>query len=333
MRMYFTLMMPFFLIASIAAQPKKDLYIIDFHNDKEYNSILGKNVANEFENSLQLCKGKYRIIPRMKYQRQLEEKTFEYTKRFLQEEGIDYVIYGDIFHDDNSKTFNIEYIFEEVNTGSIILIEGISFDHIGKLVNVNIRKNAIEEKLINDEELCKRFSDKITNPTIIDEDATAKVDATDIMDKDSDGDGVPDALDKEPNTPIAATVDERGVEVFVQAKGADTWKEKEKNIIFDMLPDLPEISFNPGDSEFSEEAYMQLDQMAKLMKMYPVMVVRLEGIDAENETLAAERATKIKDFLIKNYRLPEKRFVTKTTIEAETPPKVIATVAKEMMNF
>ena len=105
--------MSFFITVSIMAQSKKDLYIIDFHNAKEYNSILGKNVANEFENSLQLCKGKYRIIPRMKYQRQLEEKTFEYTKRFLEKQGIDYVVYGDIFHDDNSKHFTIEYIFED----------------------------------------------------------------------------------------------------------------------------------------------------------------------------------------------------------------------------
>lgn len=320
------------MTVSVLAQQKKDLYIIDFHNAKEYNSILGKNVANEFENSLQLCKGKYRIIPRMKYQRQLEEKTFEYTKRFLEKEGIDYVVYGDIFHDDNSKHFTIEYIFEEVSTGSIILIETINFDHISKLVNASNRKQAIENKLKDDEELCKRFSDRPSQPTIIDEDAVAKTEA-DLLKKDSDDDGVPDALDKEPNTPIGATVDERGVEVLTQAKGGSSWEQKEKNEVFEMLPDFPEIAFDDGKSEFNDDTYMKLDQIARIMKMYPIVIVKLEGLDTQNETLAIERSDKIKAFLVKNYRIPEKRFVTESKIDSDAKSKVVVTLDLEKMNF
>jgi len=320
MKLSFTLIMSFFLTVAIFAQQKKDLYIIDFHNAKEYNSILGKNVANEFENSLQLCKGKYRIIPRMKYQRQLEEKTFEYTKRFLEKEGIDYVVYGDIFHDDNSKHFTIEYIFEEVSTGSIILIETINFDHISKLVNASNRKEAIIDKLKNDEELCKRFSERPIKPTIIDEDAVART-PLNSMEQDDDNDGVPNVLDKEPNTPIGATVNERGEEQLSQAKGGSSisiqaksqtpWQKKEEEAILKNIPDLPEIAFNDGESELNDGIYMKLDQMAQIMKSYPNIVVKMEGKDPSDETLTFERSKKIKDFLMKHYRIEEDKFFTK----------------------
>lgn len=308
--------MSLFLIVCITAQNKKDLYIIDFHNAKEYNSILGKNVANEFENSLQLCKGKYRIIPRMKYQRQLEEKTFESTKRFLEKEGIDYVVYGDIFHDDNSKHFTIEYIFEEVSTGSIILIETINFDHISKLVNASNRKEAIIEKLKNDEELCKRFSEKPSKPTIIDEDAVAMT-PSNSMEEDDDGDGVPNALDKELDTPIGADVNERGQEVFsqpkgpIQAKSQSPWQKKEEEAILKNIPDFPEIVFKNGKSELDDDIYMKLDQMARIMKNYPNVVVKIEGINPDSERLTSERSKTIKDFLVKNYKIPVDRFFTK----------------------
>ncbi len=333
MKLYFTLIMSFFVTMSIFAQQKKDLYIIDFHNAKEYNSILGKNVANEFENSLQLCKSKYRIIPRMKYQRQLEGKTFEYTKRFLKKEGIDYVVYGDIFHDDNSKHFTIEYIFEEVSNGSIILIETINFDHISKLVNASNRKQAIVDKLKNDEELCKRFSERPSKPTIIDEDAVAKAEPN-LIQKDDDNDGVPNALDKEPDTPIGAIIDQRGVEIMSN-KGSNSnfWKEGEKGKIREMLPDFPEVSFNNGKSDLNDDAYMKIDQMAQLMKMYPIVILKLEGLDTENETLAFERSKKIKDFLVENYSIPENRFVIKGEINKEAKSKVVATIDLEKMNF
>ena len=156
MKTCLTLMMAFLLMSSSTSQKKKDLYIIDFHNAKEYNSKLGKNIADEFSNSLELCKTRYRIVPREEYREQLQEKTFEECKRFLEKEGIDYVIYGDVFHDDDSKEFIIEYILEELETGAIFFIETINFRHISKLVNASKRQKIIDDKLKNDKNCCKR---------------------------------------------------------------------------------------------------------------------------------------------------------------------------------
>jgi hypothetical protein len=156
MKAYFTFAISFLLMVSMIPQKKKELYVIDFHNDKEYNSILGKHIANEFSHSLQQCNSKYQIVPRIKYQEQLEGKTFEETKIFLEQEGIDFFIYGDVFHDDDSKHFMIEYILEEVNTGSITLIKTVVFDHISKLVNASLRKEMIKDGLKKDKEFCKQ---------------------------------------------------------------------------------------------------------------------------------------------------------------------------------
>ena len=156
MKAYFTFAISFLLMVSMIPQKKKELYVIDFHNDKEYNSILGKNVADEFSHSLQQCNSKYQIVPRIKYQEQLEGKTFEETKIFLEQEGIDFFIYGDVFHDEDSKQFIIEYISEDANTGAILSIETINFNHISKLVDASKRKQAIESKVKNDKTLCKQ---------------------------------------------------------------------------------------------------------------------------------------------------------------------------------
>lgn len=333
MKITTTFLLLFSFLLSVSAQQKKDLYIIDFHSKKEYNSILGKNVAGEFENNIQLCRNKYRVIPRMKYQRQLEGKTFEYAKRFLKEEGIDYMIYGNISYDDNSKNYTIEYIFEETSSGNVLLIESIKFDELNQLINPDNRSEAIKNKLKDDEDLCKHFSGKAGKPEIIDEDATAKNEETLPLTVDSDGDGVPDSIDKEPNSPIGATVDKRGVEVFHSDKGDENWSSVERKAILKMLPDLPNIPFEESQADLNEDAYMKLDQMARLMKMYPVIIVKLEGFDTADETLAKDRATTIKEFLIKNYRLPASRFIVKGSVSTTTPMGVISSIALDEMDF
>ncbi|MGB0863002.1 MAG: hypothetical protein ACPG19_01185 [Saprospiraceae bacterium] len=329
MRSILTIIIVFSFITLLQAQTK-DIFIVDFHNDKDYNSIIGKNIANEFERALGLCKSKYRVIPRIKYQRQIDGQTFEATKRFLKSQGIDYIIYGRISKDDISKQFVIEYIFEEVNTRSIVLIENIFFKEISKLLNSNNRYKTIQSKLSNDDELCRKLS-KDDIPTIIDEDAIAKeTEEQDGMIMDNDGDGIPNSVDKEPNTPIGAKVDERGVEIKNVAKG---WTSIEKQAILKMLPDLPNIPFEFGKAEIKEDAYMMLDQMARLMKMYPIIIVQLEGMDTSDETLATERATATKKYLIENYQLPEKRFTTTFKTDLAANDEVVSTIALDKMDF
>jgi hypothetical protein len=48
MKIYFTLLMSFLFVVSAVAQQEKDIFIINFHYAKKYNSLIGKNIANEF---------------------------------------------------------------------------------------------------------------------------------------------------------------------------------------------------------------------------------------------------------------------------------------------
>jgi len=156
MKTYFSFIVSIFIIAAITPQKKKSLYVIDFHNAKEYNSIFGKNLADEFQSTLEICNNRYEVIPRVEYQQELKGLTFEKTKDFLQTKGIEYVIYGDVFHDEKSKKYVVEYIFENHKTGAIILIEKIEFSNTSELVNASNRRKMIEEELNNNKEFCKR---------------------------------------------------------------------------------------------------------------------------------------------------------------------------------
>ena len=328
-RLYFLVILLSFSLLQVTA---KDVYIVDFHVDKAYNSILGNNVANEFERSLSLCKSKYRVIPRIKYQRHIKDKTFEATRRFLQEEGIDYIIYGNISRDDISNEFIIEYIFEEVNTLHIVLIETIKFKHISKLLNTNVRYKTIQTKLSSDDELCKRLNNG--GPNIVDHGALPKNNEEEEEKPlaDTDKDGIPDELDKEANTPMGSVVDEDGV-ALETPKGGDSWNSREEEMIRKMLPDLPNVPFEYGKSDISDDAFMKIDQMARLMKMYPIIIVKLEGMDTNNETLATQRAEKLKEYLVKNYRLPEKRFTIASKTDLGAQDEVVATIAFDKMDF
>jgi outer membrane protein OmpA-like peptidoglycan-associated protein len=324
----------FSLLFTLAFAQQKDIYLIDFHNNNEFFSILGKNVANEFENSLSLCKSKYRLIPRIKYSRQLEKKTFEETKLFLKDEGIDYVIYGDISKDDINNTYNIEYILEEVNTEKIILIETISFKSLSKLLNSTQRLKAIQAQLKYDDELCKKFTEKPQKPKVIDEGATAKGsdnDGDNSMNKDSDNDGIPDAIDKEINSPIGAVVDERGVEI--KDAPLNPMTSAERKAILEQLPQLPNIPFELDSTSIGEEAEMKVDQLARLLKMYPLIVVKLEGNDTDNIDLANQRAMTIKKYLMDNYKLPERRFTVSSKKGIELKTEVVSIIDLDKMDF
>ncbi len=332
MKIIFTNVFILCLSLSLFSQQKKDIYIIDFHNKNEFNSILGKNVANEFESSLSLCKSKYRIIPRIKYSRQLENQTFEAARRFLEKEGIDYIIYGNISKDDISKMFSIEYILEEVSTTSVTLIESINFKTLSKLLNSTQRLKAIQNKLKYDDELCRKFSEKPSKPQIIDEGAVAKEDEADnSLTNDSDNDGVPDAIDKEINSPIGAIVDERGVEIRDLPNKKMT--SAERQAILDQLPDLPNISFDADSTNINEESEMKIDQLARVLKMYPLIVVKLEGNDANDKSIADQRALTVKNYLMKNYKLPERRFSIASKQEAGLKAEVVTEIDLDKMDF
>lgn len=134
---------------------------------------------------------------------------------------------------------------------------------------------------------------------------------------DTDGDGVADIFDKEPNTPAGATVDSKGVTLDSDEDGIPDYKDNEpfspKGAIVDdkgvtkaynkdtpVDPNdwrnpynpnspyaakgqgggnwyLPYIHFDLDKDKIKPEFYPQLKQVAEVMKMYPDMKVLVSG--------------------------------------------------------
>ncbi|MGB2688553.1 MAG: OmpA family protein, partial [Desulfobacterales bacterium] len=98
---------------------------------------------------------------------------------------------------------------------------------------------------------------------------------------DSDKDGVPDNLDKCPNTPIGATVDARGC-----------WTYAAK-VLFDI-----------NSAEVKSEAYPMLNESVLILKKNPNLNVEIDGhadktgTAAYNITLSEKRAEAIKAFFV-----------------------------------
>ena len=107
---------------------------------------------------------------------------------------------------------------------------------------------------------------------------------------DSDGDGVPDYLDKCPNTPAGVKVD---------ANGCPIMKEEFKH--FKLSGDA---NFNSGKSDLLPAAYPTLDKLADAMVNNPNYKWSVEGYtdskgkDASNLKLSEKRAQAIVDYLV-----------------------------------
>jgi OmpA-OmpF porin, OOP family len=110
---------------------------------------------------------------------------------------------------------------------------------------------------------------------------------------DSDKDGVPDNLDKCPNTPLGATVDARGCWAFTSV-----------------------VLFELNSAEVKSEAYPMLNDAAMIMKKNPDLKVRIDGYtdstgtEAYNLDLSERRAKAVKDFFVSRGIDPE-RLATK----------------------
>jgi OmpA-OmpF porin, OOP family len=110
---------------------------------------------------------------------------------------------------------------------------------------------------------------------------------------DSDKDGVPDNLDKCPNTPLGATVDARGCWTFASV------------VLFDL-----------NSAAVKSEAYPMLDDAVMIMKKNPDLKIRIDGYtdstgtEAYNLDLSERRAKAVKDFFVSRGIAPE-RLATK----------------------
>lgn len=171
---------------------------------------------------------------------------------------------------------------------------------------------------------------------------TMKKNLADML-KDSDGDGVPDYLDKEPNTPPGQPVDTHGVALKLDKHGVphydmkgnfepstlietdlDTIKQQIKDLQTQMNDVdskttwfLPMIFFDLDRDNVKAEYYPELKYIATVMKSHPKLKVIVYGYtdvrasEKYNLTLSQKRAENAKDYLVKTYGIDPDRLIVK----------------------
>ncbi|WP_236972172.1 OmpA family protein [Membranihabitans marinus] len=166
---------------------------------------------------------------------------------------------------------------------------------------------------------------------------------------DTDGDGVIDMLDQEPDTPPNAPVDVRGVVLDSDKDGIADYMDKEPFSTpgFDVdsdgvaqMPDnnyltedeinslvnnkmdniktewfLPMVNFDLNKYYVKPEFYGSLHHVATVMKNHPSLEIVVKGHtdnrgDVQyNEVLSYKRASAVIDYLVERYDLPRERFM------------------------
>ena len=113
--------------------------------------------------------------------------------------------------------------------------------------------------------------------------------------KDTDGDGVPDSIDKCPNTPKNTAVNHYGCPVITTLR----------------------INFDFNKAEVKKIYYPEIKKVAEVLKANPNLKIEIDGytdnIGSEeyNLKLSKKRAEAIKKVLVKVYHIKPKRIITK----------------------
>ncbi|MFA6472203.1 MAG: OmpA family protein, partial [Candidatus Latescibacterota bacterium] len=114
---------------------------------------------------------------------------------------------------------------------------------------------------------------------------------------DSDGDLVPDGIDEEPNTPKGVLVDKRGRGLIKQETGS----------VSEALLHLNTIHFGPSSKGLPPEAFPVLNEIGQLIQKYSTLRIQIEGHtdnsgDIEkNLQLSRERARDALEYLLKKF--------------------------------
>jgi outer membrane protein OmpA-like peptidoglycan-associated protein len=162
--------------------------------------------------------------------------------------------------------------------------------------------------------------------------------------EDSDGDGVPDQFDLEPNTPAGAPVDTRGRTRDTDGDGVPDYLDKElitptycqpvdadgvgkcpdpeccKNIV--PLPpanecnigSLPSVQFASGRSSLSSSSTAILDAAASQIKANPnckICVVGYGGSSKREQQLSWDRVNSVINYMVEKQGISRDRFVFK----------------------
>lgn len=113
--------------------------------------------------------------------------------------------------------------------------------------------------------------------------------------KDSDKDGVPDKLDKCPNTPKGVLVNHYGCPIIKTLR----------------------INFDFNKAEVKKIYYKELKEVAKILKANPKLKIEIDGYTdnigsrAYNLKLSKKRAEAVKNILVKVYHINPKRIIVK----------------------
>lgn len=151
-----------------------------------------------------------------------------------------------------------------------------------------------------------------------DSDPEAQVDTRGVT-LDSDKDGIPNHLDKEPYSPPNFEYDSLGVALqpsYVTEESLEERLQQGRLEKQDMLPwFLPMVHFKTNQSEVRESEYQKIAHVARIMNLYEDIRLAVIGytdqIGSEqvNNLLSYGRAEKTIDFLVKFHGINRNRFV------------------------
>jgi OOP family OmpA-OmpF porin len=146
---------------------------------------------------------------------------------------------------------------------------------------------------------------------------------------DSDGDGVPDSLDKCPDTPKGVKVDKDGCPVDSDGDGVPDYRDKCPDTPAGVTVDkdgcpLPkkvsialEIEFDSGKAVIKPQYDDQIKKVADFMNTYRETTAVIEGHtdnvgkEKSNETLSTKRAESVKTYLVQKYGIAAGRLSAK----------------------
>ncbi|MFP4037032.1 MAG: OmpA family protein [Desulfobacteraceae bacterium] len=128
---------------------------------------------------------------------------------------------------------------------------------------------------------------------------------------DSDGDGVPDHLDKCPNTPRGVKVDEVGCPLDTDGDGVPDYQDKcpgtptGATVNHEGCWVLEEVYFDYDKSDIKPTAYPILQEVIMVLKQNPNLKVDIQGhtdskgSDAYNQKLSERRAQAVLDYIVR----------------------------------
>jgi outer membrane protein OmpA-like peptidoglycan-associated protein len=320
-----TLLTILFTITFFAANATETwrVYVTTFITKSDDFQATAKEISDDFQIVLETCNERFQVLDREQYISWAEEASADVansSKVLLQLQDLEYLVFGEVFYNGLKNCYTIEYGFEEVNTGSILFMDNLVFKTLEELQNHEKRYAAIAKRLTLEFDLCQT-DEKKSQAKMVEIKSSVKHQL-----RDTDGDSVPDLIDKEQNTPKGALVNSKGVAYTkdeldiekIKAKPAPTdsaeianqMNNEMERMLRQMMPEMPTISFITNTNRVEEENYTQLHQIAKVMEMYPAIKLIVTGntVNTSN-ALAYQRAYNTITYLIDHYDIPQKRLI------------------------